>query len=87
LVAARFAYVPQVMLVENQGVSAAISRSASLASGNVKRLAALFIFSTVSTYSALALFYIPLGWYAYLNGVEILTFDPDTIPAWYEITS
>ena len=87
LVASRFAYVPQIMLVENQGVFAAIGRSASLASGNVKRLAALFVFSTVATYSALALLYIPLGWYAYLNGVEILTFDADTIPAWYEIAN
>lgn len=87
LVASRFAYVPQVMLVENQGVFAAIGRSASLASGNVKRLAALFVFSSVATYSALALFYIPLGWYAYLNGVEILSFDPDTLPLWYEIAN
>lgn len=87
LVASRFAYVPQVMTVENQGVFAAIGRSASLASGNVKRLAALFVFSTVATYSALALFYIPLGWYAYLNGVEILSFDADTLPMWYEIAN
>lgn len=87
LVASRFAYVPQVMLVENQGVFAAIGRSVSLASGNVKRLAALFIFSTVATYSALALFYIPLGWYAYLNGVEIISFDADVLPMWYEIAN
>jgi hypothetical protein len=87
LVASRFAYVPQAMMVENQGVFAAIGRSASLASGNVKRLAALFVFSIVATYSALALFYIPLGWYAYLNGVEILTFDADVLPMWYEIAN
>ncbi len=87
LVASRFAYVPQVMLVENQGVFAALGRSASLAGGNVKRLAALFVFSSVATYSALALLYIPLGWYAYLNGVEILTFDADVLPAWYQIIS
>ncbi len=74
LVASRFAYVPQVMLVENQGVFAAIGRSASLASGNVKRLAALFVFSTVATYSALMLLYVPLGWYAYLNGVRDFKF-------------
>jgi hypothetical protein len=87
LVASRFAYVPQVMLVEGQGVFASISRSASLASGNVKRLAALFIFSIVATYSALALFYIPLLWYAWAQGVEVLTFERDTLPAWYEISS
>ncbi len=85
LVASRFAYVPQVMLVEGQGVFKAIGRSTSLASGNVKRFAALFIFTTVATYSALSLFYIPLGWYAYLNGVEIFSFGAAEIPAWYEI--
>ncbi len=87
LVVSRFAYVPQVMLVEGQGVFSAIGRSISLASGNVKRIAALFIFTLVAIYSALALFYIPLGWYAWANGIEILTFDRDVIPVWYEIAN
>lgn len=87
LIASRFAYIPQVMMVEGQDVFAAIGRSTSLAGGNIKRLAALFIFTTVATYSALSLFYIPLGWYAYLEGVQILSFDADTVPAWYEISS
>lgn len=85
LLASRFAYVPQVMLVEGQGVFSAIGRSMSLASGNVKRLAALFVFTIVATYSALALLYIPLGWYAWANGIEILAFDKDVIPVWYQI--
>jgi len=85
LAASRLAYVPQVMLVEGQGVFAAIGRSASLAGRRVGSLAALFIFSIVATYSALALLYIPLAWYASANGIEILAFDPDVIPAWYEI--
>jgi len=87
LVASRLAYVPQVMLVEGQDVFSAIGRSTALASGNVKRLAALFVFTTVATYSALSLFYIPLGWYAYLEGVPVFTFDTDLIPAWYEIAN
>lgn len=87
LAASRFAYVPQVMLVEGQGAFAAIGRSAGLASGNVKRLAALFIFTTVATYSALALFYVPLGWYAWTRGVEIFGANADLVPAWYEIAS
>ena len=87
LIASRFAYTPQVMLVEGLGIFAAIGRSISLASGNVRRFAALFIFTTVATYSALSLFYIPLGWYAYLNGVEIFTFGIQSVPAWYEITA
>jgi hypothetical protein len=87
LVASRFAYVPQVMLVEGQGVFPAIGRSATLASGNVKRLYALFIFTLLATYSALLLLYVPLGWYAYLNGVEFFSYDPDAIPAWYTIAN
>lgn len=87
LLVSRFVYVPQVMLVEGQGVFAAIGRSMTLASGNVKRLAALFIFTIVATYSALALLYIPLGWYAWANGVEILSFDADVVPLWYEISN
>ena len=87
LLGSRFAYVPQVMLVEGLGVFAALGRSMSLASGNVRRLAALFIFTIVATYSALALFYIPLGWYAWANGVDIFSFDNDVIPVWYEISS
>ncbi len=87
LVASRFAYVPQVMLVEGQGVFSSIARSAGLASGNVKRLAALFTFSIVATYSALALLYIPLMWYAWSQGVEVFSFESDLVPAWYEISS
>ncbi len=89
LLASRFAYVPQVMLVEGQSLMAAIGRSASLASGNVKRLAGLVIFTLLAIYSALALLYVPLGWYAWVNGVEIWRFavDPDAVPAWYEIAN
>jgi hypothetical protein len=85
LAASRLAYVPQVMLVEGQGVFAAIGRSASLAGGSVRRLAALFIFSTVAAYSALALLYVPLAWYAASNDVPWMSFGADIIPAWYEI--
>lgn len=87
LTASRFAYVQQAMLVEGRGVFAALGRSTSLASGNVKRFAALFVFTTAATYSALSLFYVPLGWYAYWEGVQVFTFDRDLIPAWYEIAS
>lgn len=87
LVVSRFAYIPQVMLVEGLGVFPAIGRSASLASGNVKRLMALFAFTTIATYLALLLFYIPLNWYAWANGVEIMSFQTQTVPAWYEIAN
>lgn len=87
LLASRFAYVPQVMLVEGQGVFQAIARSTTLASGNLKRFSALFIFTTVAAYSALAILYIPLAWYAWANGVEVMTFDAQIVPAWYEIAN
>lgn len=86
LVASRFAYIPQVMLVEGQGIFSALSRSISLASGNIKRFTALFIFTTVVTYSALALLYIPLGWYAWATGIDVF-FSTDMIPAWYQIAN
>jgi hypothetical protein len=84
LLASRFAYVPQVMLVEGRGVFSAIGRSASLASGNVKRLVALFFFTLFATYSALALFYVPLVWYAWVNGIDLFG-SPNTVPASFEI--
>jgi hypothetical protein len=87
LIASRFLYVPQVMMVEGQGVFASISRSASLAGGNVKRLAALFVFTTVAIYSALLLFLIPLQLYGYFSGISFLAADPDAIPAWYQIAN
>jgi hypothetical protein len=87
LVASRVAYVPQIMLVEGQGVFSSIGRSVALASGNVMRLAALFIFSTVATYFALAVLYIPLLWIAWIYGVEFFTFEANVTPAWYEIAS
>ena len=87
LIASRFAYVPQVMLVEGKGALSSISRSASLASGNIKRIAALFVFSITATYAALALLYVPLALYAYSQGVELLPFESDLTPAWYEVAS
>ena len=75
------------MMVEGQGVFAAIGRSASLASGNVKRLAALFVFTSVAIYSALLLFYVPLNLYAWMNGISFFAADPDAIPAWYQIAN
>jgi hypothetical protein len=83
--AGRMAYVPQAMLVEGKAVFAAISRSFSLASGNVRRLMAMTLFTSFGTYSALMLFMIPLGWYGYLNGVDLSPFG-NTWPTWYSIS-
>jgi len=84
LIAGRMAYVPQAMLVEGKGVFAAISRSFSLASGNVRRLMAMTLFTFFATYSALLLLMIPLGWYGYLNGVDLSPFGSNQ-PTWYAI--
>ena len=85
LIVGRFVYVPQVMLVEGKGVFAAVSRSAALASGNVRRLAAMTLFTTFATYSALMILLIPLGWYGYLNGIDPSPWSATNWPAWYAI--
>jgi hypothetical protein len=84
LLAGRMAYVPQAMLVEGRGVFSAVGRSFSLASGNVRRLMAMTLFTFFATYSALMLLMIPLGWYGYLNGVDLSPFGTAS-PAWYAI--
>ena len=84
LLAGRMAYVPQAMLVEGRSVGSAIGRSFSLASGNVRRLMAMALFTFFATYSALALLIVPLGWYGWVNGVDVSLFGTEW-PAWYAI--
>jgi hypothetical protein len=79
----RVAYVPQVMLVEGKGVFEALTRSFSLARGNVRRLMAMTLFTTFATNSAMMILLIPLGWYGYLSGVDPL--NSAQWPAWYAI--
>lgn len=81
----RLAYVPQVMLVEGHGVFEAISRSTRLARGNVRRLTAMFLFTTFATYSALMLFIVPLGWYGYLQGINPVSLTQTEWPVWYAV--
>jgi len=84
LLGGRMAYVPQAMLVEGRSITSAIGRSFSLASGNVRRLIAMTLFTAFATYSALMLLMVPLGWYGYLNGVDLSPFST-TSPSWYAI--
>jgi hypothetical protein len=86
LVAGRFAYVPQVMLVEGKGVFEALGRSATLASGNIKRLMAMVLFSLFAAYSALMILIVPLSWYGYLHGIDPSPTSAATWPAWYAIS-
>lgn len=81
----RVAYVPQVMLVEGKRVFESVSRSFSLAKGNVRRLMAMTLFITFATYSALMILVIPLGWYGYLNGIDPSPWNAAQWPAWYAI--
>jgi hypothetical protein len=87
LIGGRVAYVPQVLMVEGKGVMASISRSAGLARGNVRRLMALFLFSTFATYSALMLLMIPLGYVGWFNGINPFEMDATRLPVWYSIAS
>jgi hypothetical protein len=82
----RIIYVPQVLLVEGKGVFASIGRSFKLAKGNIRRLMAMALFTYFATWSALMLLVIPLGWYAYLNGVNPSPFNATDWPVWYAIS-
>lgn len=81
----RVAYVPQAMLVEGKSVFESISRSFSLARGNVRRLMAMSLFIAFATYSALMILVVPLGWYGYLNGIDPAPWNAANWPAWYAI--
>jgi len=83
--AGKVAYVPQVLLVEGKGVLESVSRSFSLAKGNVRRLMAMTFFITFATYSALMILVVPLGWYGYLNGVSPEPWNATQWPVWYAI--
>lgn len=83
--AGKVAYVPQVLLVEGKRVFESVSRSFSLARGNVRRLMAMTFFITFATYSALMILVVPLGWYGYLNGVNPGPWNATQWPVWYAI--
>jgi hypothetical protein len=84
--AGRIVYVPQAMLVEGKRVFESVSRSFSLAKGNVRRLMAMSLFVFFTTYSALMILVIPLGWYGYISGVDPSPFGVGEWPAWYAIS-
>jgi hypothetical protein len=79
------AYVPQVMMIEGRKVFDAASRSVALARGNVRRLLAMFLFTTFAAYSALMLLLIPLGWYGYLHGINPFDLTQSEWPVWYAV--
>ena len=46
----------------------------------------MFLFTSFAWYSAAMLLLVPLGWYAYLNGVDPLGMDPTRAPVWYTVS-
>lgn len=83
--AGKVAYVPQVLLVEGKRVFESISRSFSLARGNVRRLMAMTFFIAFATYSAMMLLVIPLALFAWLNGITLSPLSAAEWPVWYSI--
>ncbi|MCI0660853.1 MAG: hypothetical protein L0220_07240, partial [Acidobacteria bacterium] len=84
MVYSRVVYVPQVLMVEGKGVSSSISRSFNLARGEVFRIGAIILFWFYVAMSLWLLLMVPLGWYAYLVGVDINPFNGED-PLWYGI--
>jgi hypothetical protein len=74
-------------MVEGRGVFDSIGRSAELARGNIRRLMGMFLFTGFAWYSAGILLLVPLGWFAYLNGVNPFELDATRQPAWYTVSS
>lgn len=83
LIVSRVAFVPQAILVEGLGVGAAFGRSASFSTWSVRRLMALLVFTTVATFAALAILYVPLAWVTWANGVELTEWD--VMPIWLSV--
>lgn len=85
LVYSRVIYVPQVMMVEEKGVFAAISRSFALAVGETRRVGAVLLFWVYVAWSVWLLLYAPLGWYGYWHGIDPSPFNQD-VPFWFNVT-
>src|ERR1041384_5497660 len=83
MIVARVAYVPQVMLVEGKGVFDAVGRSFMLASGNVRRLMAMTLFTTFGIMSAMLLLLFIIGFVGTASGVNMR--DTADWPVWYAV--
>lgn len=86
LIYSRVVYVPQVMMVEGKTVFPSISRSFSLAGGEMWRIAALVLFWFYVAWSAWWLLFAPLGSVAYWLGIDPSPFNL-AIPFWFNIAN
>ncbi len=87
----RVVFLPQAIAVENKSVSAALSRSFSLAGGEFRRkdfipIIALVFFYVYISWSVLLLFMLPVYLYAGMNGIEGGPFNLQQ-PLWYTVLS
>lgn len=80
LIYSRIIYVPQILMVEGKGVFNSIGRSFALASGQLRRVAALFLFWIYVGWSVLLLLFLPLGYIS--DWINPFSAEP---PAWYNI--
>jgi len=80
LVYSRIVYVPQILMVESKGVFNSIGRSFSLAGGQIRRIAALFLFWIYVGWSVLLLLFLPLGYIS--DWITPFSAEP---PLWYTI--
>ncbi|HYV13165.1 MAG TPA: hypothetical protein VE980_19835 [Pyrinomonadaceae bacterium] len=83
VIVGRIVYVPQVMLVEGKGVFEAVSRSFTLASGNVRRLMAMTLFTTFGIMSAMLLLFVIIGFVGTASGINMR--DSADWPVWYAV--
>ncbi|MDX2034056.1 MAG: hypothetical protein SF339_25505 [Blastocatellia bacterium] len=86
LVYSRLVYVPQILMVENKPVSSSISRSFSLAAGEMRRIGAVILFWIYVAWSLWVLLTAPVGIYADSIGVDISPFN-QAAPLWYGIAN
>ena len=87
----RVVFLPQAITVENKSVSAALSRSFSLAGGEFRRkdfipIIALVFFYLYISWSVLLLFMLPVYLYAGINGIDGGPFNLQQ-PLWYTVLS
>ncbi len=82
LIFKRVVFIPQALMVEGRGVFSAISRSFALAGRDVRQLGAIMLFNSWLTFSLLYVFLLPLGWYAWVRGINLFG---SNAPVWYSI--
>jgi hypothetical protein len=83
LIVGRIVYVPQVMLVEGKSVFDAVGRSFALASGNVRRLMAMTLFTTFGIMSAMFLLFFVISFIGAASGINMR--ESTDWPAWFAI--